>query len=398
MPSRDNRDQREDVVEEVKPRSGISGKFLEFIKEVGKEKISNPNPKSRNRFPYVQVTTLSNSKEGKKVLKKMFEAWLLAQKDPNTSNKPSPKKDKKESPKKTKTTLKEIPFDKKAPKPKLLFKVSSKDVDKFISDNKKIFEDYKKNPLYNEKNMLQKYENSYQPWESLPEEFTISDKEKDISINGPKYGKEVSKILTAKHKKVYTELFGDGGWIRHSFSNQSALLQGVLSHMGVEGHLAPPSANYADAPSDVNLYNEAKKNPKEAKYEYSQAVFNTENIQSVVKDLYVATQAFFKSQGIKEITIFRGVKHQINNSPPEKGDSLKLKSRELSSWSTNPTTAAKFGGYNGRTIAMKIPVEYVLGGFITDPVYGGSHISESIYNESELMILGSSNLDATVIK
>lgn len=350
--------------------------FIKFIREEGDTKVPNPNPKSRERFPEVQITSLPNSEEGQSLLKRLFQNWLGKR----------PKKQ--DSDKKPSGNLKELPpLETSPPKVKPFFNITDKEVDEYLQKNKRVFAKYNK---IVSKMSDEKVEEEYSKIHGeLPEgsDFDISIEEKKVIVHGHHFGQMIAKNLKKKHKNKYNLLFGDGGggWPNSSFDRQTAVLQAELSKMGVKGHVAGNR-------SDRELYEECKSTDS---YEYQalDVTFSSESMRDVVKDMYVATQAFFKSQGIKEITMFRGVKKQLQGNPPNLGDTISLLSRELSSWSTDPYASSKFG----RIVAAKVPVEQILGGFITDPIYGGKHVKKSLFDESELMVLETSGIESTVI-
>lgn len=91
-------------------------------------------------------------------------------------------------------------------------------------------------------------------------------------------------------------------------------------------------------------------------YEPSTNLGNDKVLQSFVKAQYQATQQYLAAKGIKEITLFRGMKNAPLTSPyedevnPEKTEILM---RPLSSWSTSVNEANYFAGRDQTGVVIK---------------------------------------------
>jgi len=91
-------------------------------------------------------------------------------------------------------------------------------------------------------------------------------------------------------------------------------------------------------------------------YEPSTGLGDDKVLQSFVKAQYQATQQYLAAKGIKEITLFRGMKNAPLTSPyedevnPEKTEILM---RPLSSWSTSVDEANYFAGRDGSGVVIK---------------------------------------------
>lgn len=71
-----------------------SASINSFLQDLGDEKVRNPNPASKDRFPEVKIKSLINSEEGKTLFKRIYDTW----------------KDRKETPtQKSRNPLKKIP-------------------------------------------------------------------------------------------------------------------------------------------------------------------------------------------------------------------------------------------------------------------------------------------------
>lgn len=377
-------------------------KFIEFMKERGDDQVSNPNPKSRDRYPKVKVKSLSSSPEGQELVKKMFKDWVQSQKEKEKSKSifdemmaeiQQEKEERARKLKQNRPTLKENPAPSKP-----FFGISSKDIDSFIQDHKEVFQEYldvRKSKSVEE--IVETYDKHFSETKKFPVPETSVDQKK-LEVLGTSYGSKVSEILTKESPEYPYLLGGEGGWVFNSGKDASAMLQGVLSRMGVKGHINFQETQASGEDKGVEdklareFYEESKKS-KDYSRKFNQVSISSEKIEKIVKQMYVATQAFFKSEGITHVTVYRGVRKQIEGEPPKVGDTISIKSRELSSWSTDPNVGSSFG----RVIAAKVPVEQILGGFITDPVYGNVNSSKHSFGESELMVLESSEIEATVI-
>lgn len=372
---------------ETKPKKGLSGKFIEFMKERGDDRVSNPNPKSRDRFPNVKVKSLSSSKEGQELVKKMFKDWLRDLKEPEPSKNNGPEQSLKELPPlKTKGKKKE----------KTYFKVSNKDVENYITEHEEVFRQYEEiisritddeiEQIYEDQNIERNSPHGKVRREMLP---IVSKDEKKAVATGHIFGRLISDHLEKKYGEKYSNLLGKTkGWVYGSSGGQVSMLQGVLSRAGVKGYTTKTS----DSDESLKIYRRSK-SKEDFSMDINESSYDTKEVLEVVKEVYTASQAFFKRAGLTHINVFRGVTDQIDQRPPDVGDTVSIKSRELSSWTTDPFVGIRFG----RVVYAKIPVQNVLGGFITDPVYGGNHSTESKYKESELMVLESSGIEAKVI-
>jgi hypothetical protein len=85
----------------------------------------------------------------------------------------------------------------------------------------------------------------------------------------------------------------------------------------------------------------------------------------VVKDVYAATQLYFKQAGVKSLKLYRGVSGNSEygkavRAGVEKG-SIKIKTRSASSWSSSQKVAHKFAAKGkGTLIAEETPVHEIM--------------------------------------
>jgi len=117
-------------------------------------------------------------------------------------------------------------------------------------------------------------------------------------------------------------------------------------------------------------------------------------------DVYTFTQAYFKWAGIKTLTLFRGVKYQLDSKPPNLGDPVLIPSRTFTSWSGEPGIATRFG----RVVRAEVPVENIWASPLTDSKFGQAEVrlinSEGAVEtgwETEFMVMGASNIMAYVM-
>lgn len=124
----------------------------------------------------------------------------------------------------------------------------------------------------------------------------------------------------------------------------------------------------------------------------------------VIEAMYAHTQAVLGQQGIKTLTLYRGVKldnpatHTLEGRQEgpldkvEAGDTFTFHGNPMSSWSLSPGTATRFAspGYSqkGLVLAMEVPVERVVGSCISG--YG-------CFNEQEVVVTGGVEDTALVV-
>lgn len=217
----------------------------------------------------------------------------------------------------------------------------------------------------------------------------LSPAEKRIHVAGHKVGEKFEKSLTAGERKMHDHYLHDWHSSATSFDNKgyddpkdfvhtSQELQGLLSSLGVSG---------TPAPEDEALDKTSQGGLKRARTKAA----NDHRLTGYVKKMYDYQQAYFRNAGIKEITLYRGVKGPEVDGAAE-GGKVKVQSRELASFTADPNIAKRFG----RVIEFKVPVERVFASSIVRPSIG-SEAAEHSSKEAEFLIMGASDLEGQTI-
>lgn len=107
--------------------------------------------------------------------------------------------------------------------------------------------------------------------------------------------------------------------------------------------------------------------------------------------MYARTQQWFAERGIKELTLFRGMKKTVGADPtPLKtsGQPLDVIAHlnPLNSWSTSYTIATGFSGADGYVLSARVPVSRVVGSCFT---------GVGCLNEKEFVVLGGTGQKVT---
>jgi hypothetical protein len=217
----------------------------------------------------------------------------------------------------------------------------------------------------------------------------LSKAEKIIHVAGHKVGERFEKSLSKPEKNLHDRYLHNwhtsaGSWDEEGFdrpedfNHDSQELQGWASSLGVSGHAAPED-EVADKVSKGGVTKARAKAAKDVK------------LSAYAKKMYDYQQAYFKNAGLKEITLYRGVKGPGVDGAVD-GSKVKVQSRELSSFTADPNIAKTFG----RVIEFKVPVERVFASSLVRPLIG-SETSEHTSKEAEFLIMGASDLEGQTI-
>ena len=153
-------------------------------------------------------------------------------------------------------------------------------------------------------------------------------------------------------------------WLQDSNQKEAKYLQKFLSDKGVKG-------------TQHNV-------------DYDIGDFLPETFDDDLAKAYSYQQAVFKHMGVTHIDLYRGVRDpSIETEPPTHGTKVSVKTREASSWSSNPAVCPKFGT---RIIKCRVPVEHIILSSITSPAMDGN----SKMGESEYVVMGAEELDCEV--
>ena len=336
--------------------------FLDKVHQGGKEKVPNPNSATKDRFPQVSFTTALKDKKFYAKAMEEYREWIKEDKAPSGGGETK---------------------NKETPKASLSFGVTHEEIKQAAATHKKAFD----NILAEAKERLKsfKYTKVRDKSKWAQERFnTLGEAEKLIFVAGHRLGMHFEKnVLTKKQRRVH-EKFIINGWREDTSGKEAHEMQGFMKKHGVKGYLAPQDADEAE---------EARSRGE-----------NNSDMDDWAKEMYTFQQAFFEHLGVKEISVFRGVKGQgMDGTPPKEGDPVSIKTRELSSFSMDPDVAHKFG----HVIEFKVPVSQIFASSLVAPSIGSDvnkgmldddvdfedeYVPEASWGEAEAIILGASDL------
>jgi len=332
-----------------KPSGTVSGKWVEWLKnehDGGKEKVSNPNPKTRKQRPEVTFSTALRNKAFYDKALQDYKKWL-GKKD---SDSPEAKKDSAPEPESNKKGF---------PKP------SSEKLDRIIEEHRATFDRISNEMQKSIKKFKAEKTKKRHSTDRYPAEFkkafeALSPQEQAIMAAGQELGKYFQEHIAKKNKSVAESGHDIGmGWRLAGDMSKSELVQnliGVVESFGVKGSRLPSEEG-------------------EESKGYRKSGASDKDLVTYAKEAYEFTQAYFKHLGIKEVTLYRGVKGQ-GIDKAAKGDEVELETRSLSSFSLNAATAKAFG----KCIEFKVPVEDIFLSSLSNP--GFEH-------EAEMVVMGS---------
>ena len=166
--------------------------------------------------------------------------------------------------------------------------------------------------------------------------------------------------------------FGES-WSDSSDNYESLRLHEYVETLGVKGSYADP-----DEEPSVRITANDK-------------IINDPKTQKDLQEMYTYQQAVFKHLGITHIELYRGVKDTLETEPPSHGDTVSVKTRPLSSWTSNPIVGLDFGK---RMIKCKVPVERIFMSPISHPELDGAGTKN---NESEYVVMGAEDMDGCTV-
>lgn len=213
--------------------------------------------------------------------------------------------------------------------------------------------------------------------------------EKRIHVGGHLIGERFEKALSKQEMEMHDRYLHQwrttaGSYDRRGSENpedydhSSTELQGLAGALGASGHLAPED-EAADTVTKGDLSKARKKGASDPR------------LLAHVKKMYDYQQAYFKNAGLKELTLYRGVKGTEVDGATE-GRGIKVQSRELASFTADPNIAKKFG----RVVEFKVPVERVFASSLVRPDIG-SETSPNVFREAEFLIMGASDLEGRTL-
>jgi hypothetical protein len=170
-----------------------------------------------------------------------------------------------------------------------------------------------------------------------------------------------------EHSVVKKKPFHDrvcGAWAEDTSAIDAHRIQGALAAKGVNGSPAP------DDPDASSVRKEGA---------------DSQDFNDWIDDVQAFTQAYLKKHGIEEVTVYRGVKGQLEGV--EKGDDIGIACREASSFSLSPRQAKRF---SDNVIAMKVPASRIL----MTPVTSSELVA---LGEHEIVVMGASDLKGVLV-
>lgn len=208
--------------------------------------------------------------------------------------------------------------------------------------------------------------------------------QKRIHVAGHKLGEHFESTLSKAETKMHDRYFErwrttagsydrEGYGQAEDFDHSSQELQGLASSLGVAGKSAPDDDEVNEA-TKGDVTKARRKGARDPK------------LQAYVKKMYDYQQAYFKHAGLKELTLYRGVRGASVDGASE-GSAVSVDSRELASFTADPNIAKHFG----RVIAFKVPVERVFASSLVRPGIG-SETHKRSFGEAEFLIMGASDL------
>jgi cobalamin-dependent methionine synthase I len=216
----------------------------------------------------------------------------------------------------------------------------------------------------------------------------LPEAEQMLFVTGHEIGAYFEDMVVKNHD-LHTKLTNQ--WRKNSDNEICLELTGLLHSMGVEGY-----TRASDKKNHTYIGDEKYVSRSDRLKKIRQKGANSKALRDYVKEAVTFQRAYFKYAGIKELTVYRGVKRQADKFA--KDDEVTLKCREASSFTLDPGVAKAFG----RVLAYKVPVEAVLMSPLTSPHFasslGDDYVAKDKYRgESELVLMGGSTLKGKVV-
>lgn len=338
----------EEGEEETSGGSGVSSSWMRWLNEVhdkGMEKVPNPNSATRSRFPQVSYSTALKDKSFKSKAVAEYSKWLE-----NSS-----KDEKKDEPSKKETPKKDTGSSTKP---------DSRRIDALIEEHGEQFDEI----MTSMKAAVKKFKaQRSKPRSALDQSHKrfkkafarLSPEEQAIMAAGSQLGDYFQKHMKKKDAKMREVGKGaEDSWRLTADMSRGESVQnliGVAESWGVKGSRLPQE-------------------DEEKIKKYREEGAKNEELKKYAKESYEFTQAFFKRMGIKEVTLFRGVRGQ-GVDEAKKDTEVELTTRSLSSYSLNASTAGSFG----KVVEFKVPVQDIFTSSLTSPEFS---------NEFEFVVMG----------
>ncbi len=371
-------------------KGGVPARWNEWLDAVhqgGRAKVPNPSAETRSRYPNVSFSTALKDKAFFSDAMKDYREW--AKKNPEKGKggeKPAAKPE--EAPAKTpekKDAPKPEKAEKKEEKPDRDVKPEKKSATPFSGalgpDEAAIDAVLKEHDAAVEKlrpamdKAVKSYEKGLKDQIKTRPHLKAKLKEWQAKSEGEKLlhaaGHEIGtyfqdKVLSKSERETHDRVME--AWQASSAATESQKLHGLAKSLGVKGYPSPQDEK-------------DKATEKDRK-----AGAGDEELKAYAAKAYAFTQAMLKKLGVKELTIYRGVSGMIDKSPPAVGDPVEIKTREMSSFTTDPSRATAFG----RAIEYKLPASQVFSSSLTFPKFAPHGSYKDALGEAEIVVLGAS--------
>jgi hypothetical protein len=338
--------------------------FLDEKYEGGSKMVHNPNSATQNKFPEVAVSTALKDESFRYRIEAEYHNWYMKRKPKEPSGKSFHEnllgkysvddtlKEYKDF--FNKGSAKSSQQDKVMKRLETDLKIKLRDAQENVEYYQNMINDGSSNPALHKS--LKKTQNLLKAYQDIEAE---TKKVNPVLIHGMKEYFQPQAVPSSVVKKLTQ------AWLGDSNQKEAGYLQKFLSDKGVKG------TEYTDYYKPIEG-------------------FLPETFDDDLAKAYVYQQAVFKHMGITHIDLYRGVRDRsINDEPPMHGEKVSVKTREASSWSSNPAVAARFGT---RMIKSKVPVEHIILSSITSVGMDGN----SKMGESEYVVMGAESLDCEV--
>jgi hypothetical protein len=324
----------------------------------GKAKVPNPNPNTRAKYREVSFSTALKDDAFKAHALKQFEAWKGHHKN-DTKPEKAPKTPEKLRQKKP---AREGALD----GGDVVFKHMSREkIHKEVETLTK--EAHRAKGEYLERDGLD-------PW-FVSHVKKMNDVDTFLHWRAGELGNHfVDHFLQTREQGLHKDLVN--GWTDSATSEKAQTICAAVELLGFEGSLAPED--------DKKEYENAKHKAE-----------RDEHLHTWMQKVHTFQQEVFKALGVKEVTLYRGVKESVKSNEGRKarsGDRVSINTRAISSYTSDPRVAARFGS----VIQYKVPVEHILLSPLVAPHLASAASASSGFGEAEFVVMGASELEGTM--
>lgn len=329
--------------------------FLRMVYDGGHKKISNPNPETHDKYPEVTVNHALKYTRFREYIKKIYHQWMKSAEPTKADTKPYGKLIGTHTPESIMTECGEFIQSIKSDRSRSQKYLDGQKnlVKDRIEKHEKNIQKYKLNHYESNSEQVARYTNYKTQFEDILSEM---DKLDPLFMVGLGVYDQSNLFLTSETKKGLI-----ASWQTASTEKYAMYLQDMLRTIGVPG-------SYTSSDKSISYWGG-----------------KPSDFQDTVGEMYAYQQAVFKHLGVTHITLYRGIEFDSNVT---KG-SVKVESRYAASWTANPLIAARFGNQMIKSI---VPVHNI----ILSPIVAKSMDGESTLNESEYVVMGSSDIECNL--